>query len=257
MLIYNEECYVAFIDILGFKDYVKSTDPQQILKMFQHLIKVETQIEKDKIRFFYDPKKQEKYNNLSDATYTYIMSDSIIIAIPSKIEDSFKFISKWCKNIQVALLNRFGLLSRGGISKGLYYGDGIVNFGKGMVSAVELEGEAVNPRIIIDPKLIELAKELENFLAYKFDVLVACDEKDGQYYIDYLDDFNWDAQTRDTLLTLIERGKNTGYDGVKSKYEWLETHIRLKIDEYEEMIYQDRCAQEYFESEEYQTEDLT
>lgn len=243
-IIENKECYVAFIDILGFKGYVKREDPDKVLNVFEKLEKDKYRITKDKRRFFENKELCEEYNLLADKTYMYIMSDSIVLAINSCYEGGLKFLAKWCMNIQSTLFFDYHLPARGGISKGIYYGNGKINFGRGMVSAVELESKAKYPRIIVDSTLSDEINEPSKFLSLEFDVHIAQDT-DGPYYIDYLTGITWGESIKNSVFAFIKAGQECSDLNVKLKYDWLENKVKEKIDEYEENIYQDECFQQY------------
>ena len=50
-------------------------------------------IKNDKI-WHIDTQYEGKYNNLSESLYSYVMSDSIILAIESTVEYAFEFLIK-------------------------------------------------------------------------------------------------------------------------------------------------------------------
>ena len=249
-IIKNEECYVAFIDILGFKQYVKNKEPDKVLELFEEILKNKDRIGKDKIAICVDKQLMERYNLLSEKIYMYVMSDSIILAIKSCHEGGLKFLAKWCMNIQFKLLFKYHIMVRGGISKGIYYGDGIINFGKGMISAVELESSAVYPRIIVDSNLVEEIERNSKLPFLNHEVTIAADV-DGKYYIDYLTNINWKKVQKD-IMEFIKSGKDIPL--IKEKYDWLENKVKEKIEEYEEILYQHECAEEFLLQERNQDE---
>lgn len=241
-IINNEECYVAFIDMLGFKEYTKNEEPDKVLGIFKEILKAKDRIGKDKIAFCVDEQLMQQYNLLSEKIYMYVMSDSIILAIRSCYEDGLKFLAKWCMNIQFKLLFYYHITMRGGISKGVYYGDGIINFGKGMISAVELESSAKYPRILVESDLV---KEIErnSYTPFFNNEITLASDIDGKYYIDYLTNISWENVQED-IMKFIKLGKDI--PSIKEKYDWLEKKVKEKIEEYEEKIYQHKCADEFF-----------
>ncbi|MBI2519514.1 MAG: hypothetical protein HYV97_03830 [Bdellovibrio sp.] len=150
-----EECYVAFIDVLGFKEKVfgeKSEDDlsfyfSTVLGFLDVLDLVDGE---DDINFF-------------------VISDSIIITAPllaaefngannqcNKIKSLKKFLVSISRMQAQLALNNFW--TRGGVSKGKVFIDKAKNViaGPALVSAYRLESEiAKYPRVIVDPKIAE------------------------------------------------------------------------------------------------------
>jgi hypothetical protein len=144
-----DEYFVAFLDILGFKDLVFSNlkkDKRRIAKYFSI---VETTVSRLKA-------SSEKIN-----LGFQIISDSVILSMPNtgEKEDRIEKLKHLCiavGRIQSELV-KGNLWLRGGISNGLAYFDYQKNIvlGKGYINAYQLEStSAVYPRVILDNKLI-------------------------------------------------------------------------------------------------------
>ena len=138
-----KDAYVAFIDVIGFKNLVCSDNKQ----------KLDTIFEKTKLAF-------DMYDEQKENIKKFILSDSIILAIEpgDHKKDRFKMILTASRNLQ-AFLAVEGILVRGAISQGDFQYEnwgkyGKIFYGKGFISACELEKKAVYPRIILDPRLI-------------------------------------------------------------------------------------------------------
>ena len=101
-----KECYVAFIDILGFKNLIDKSNFEDIYDIFQSVL-----------NFKPHPlsKNADVYNNIS---YT-IMSDSIIIYIDAAIQDGFIALTDVCSQVQMTLSRKNPpIFVRGGIARG-------------------------------------------------------------------------------------------------------------------------------------------
>jgi hypothetical protein len=117
----SNDCYVAFIDILGFKNLVKEMPIDDIVNMFH--------------RIDYSNKNTGIYHNtnneLKDVVdrrelHYKIMSDSVVIYIDANVEDAFQGLILYCSFFQSNLLTCIDrpILCRGGISRGELYVDG-------------------------------------------------------------------------------------------------------------------------------------
>lgn len=224
MKIENEECYVAFLDIQGFKTMVMEREPDFILKVFKLIQNTEKSILCDKI-FHEDHDGEVKYNALSSNLFYYIMSDSIVLAIKSSVEEGFYFLAKWCCEIQVRLFREYNILLRGGISKGCFYGEGHISFGKGMVNAYELENKGGAFQIFLAPSLYSL-KDHNPKLPF---LNVYWKKEEDRVYIDWLPSIiNCDASYNNIIkLSKKQIDEAQGISDEKnkskviSKYEWL------------------------------------
>lgn len=220
MKIENEDCYVAFLDIQGFKHLVKTREPEYILKVFKLIQSTENSILRDKI-FYEDHDSEEKYNSLSSSLFYYIMSDSIVLAIKSSVEEGFHFLAKWCCEIQVRLFREYNILLRGGISKGCFYGEGHISFGKGMVNAHELESKGGAFKIFLDHSLYYLTDKKPKLPFLN----VNWKNEEDRIYIDWVPYIiSSDSVYKDLMSFCKEEiEKAQGKNDVKliEKYEWL------------------------------------
>lgn len=170
-----QNCYVAFLDIMGFKELVRKSSCDEIKSIFQ-------EIEKEYV-FRCDG---EHVVNVEDF-HTYIMSDSICLYICSNIKNSLTYLISMCLSFQYRLLMRDKpILLRGGIAQGDIYFDGTTVFGKGLVDAYVLESNnAVVPRIIILPSTFESFSNCDNDYNVLNNAFVFKDY-DGFYTLDTL-----------------------------------------------------------------------
>lgn len=134
-----KEYYVAFLDVLGFKNIVNSNGASYIHNIF------------NKIRQAKKFVKNDRAGRIIEETKFYFFSDSIVCAIPAGEENALASLCSNCMLIQHALWSEVGpIWVRGGIVKGLLYcGNGEV-FGPGLNEAYKLEENlAAYPRIIM------------------------------------------------------------------------------------------------------------
>lgn len=139
-----QERYVAFIDILGFKEIVDRTYKSE--KEFNRLKDVIEYIEFLRERNYESPLGAE----LSKSEFS-LFSDSIIFSYPDGNVLPILFdISSLC----VKLIDR-GYIFRGGITFGPLVHNGQICYGPAMNRAVVLEKQAEYPRVVVEPIVIQ------------------------------------------------------------------------------------------------------
>lgn len=185
---YYEDRFVAFIDILGFKDIIYnietnlSEDNPQLrsVKSILNFMSEETK----ESHYCTDLPIYEEIDGkiyeceLGHPRLTYI-SDCIIISADGNL-DGFKALSRKIHKI-IADLAIDGLFCRGAITKGNIFHHDEILFGSAYFKAYELESKAIYPRIIVDPDIC-------NFFDYsKIDVPLSpafySKDKDGYFYL--------------------------------------------------------------------------
>lgn len=137
--------YVAFLDILGFKNLVNNSDHscQEIMEIYDLMqYKYETFFKGD----------AEIQNNIK----MKIMSDSICLYIKASFPNALHYLISYCVVFQFDLLVAKGLLLRGGITLGDMYTQDDIIFGPALTEAYLLEEENARvPRIIVRKKTID------------------------------------------------------------------------------------------------------
>ena len=140
MAINFENRAVAYLDILGFKDFIEQaerpeTEQQRQLVDLEETIRTEI--------------KGEGYHPLLKPTCTFI-SDSIICSARVGDDDCGGLVGVTMKTIQIAhRLLRMGFLLRGGITIGTVSHDSHNIYGTGYMDALRTEQEAHNPKVLL------------------------------------------------------------------------------------------------------------
>ena len=144
--------YVGFLDILGFKKIVCEKEEKDILNIFEQIQCIIDNLKKefDIVPIFYR-----------------IMSDSIVVACDDSIPPALTVVLYCCGKIQELLLAN-GILLRGGVSHGKFYYNEAIMYGKGLVSAYELENNISKyPRIVVDTSsIIEYKSKMKDTDVY-------------------------------------------------------------------------------------------
>lgn len=215
--------YFAFMDLLGFKEIVKSNTCEEIAEIFDEARKQFTinQIVDDQ-RIPVVPPQDIHY---------YVMSDSVCIFIREDIKSALQVLTWLCLNFQVRMLcQKKPVFVRGSIVRGKVFEDQNVLFGPAMVEAyIRAEKLAQYPRIIISKDLIEeISDSMDKTIMNAFVHL----EQDGFYVINYLDYFSFHASAkehREGVINYVNHMINDSLDqSVRDKY----LYVQLWLDYY-------------------------
>lgn len=224
-----KEHYVAFLDILGFKECLENNSCDTIYSIFSVLReKTHKQLNLNGIQI-------EAYNHIKHT----ILSDSIIVYIDANIDDAFTTLLDVCSNLQRALANlKEPILMRGGIAKGkLFYKNDII-YGDGLVKAYLMESNlAKYPRIIFSGDTLAAGKENAKFTFTEFDDIFANYRADDDYlyYVEYLASYYVDTEDcvhyYDKLKALCSSYLNKEINHpLREKYLWLQQKIEAAIE---------------------------
>ncbi len=249
-----ENCFVAFLDILGFKDKVFETKKDD--KLLDTLIK-SLRIN----QYFTQSNKKEVGNNTKKKKIeirSYFFSDSFVFMMKENKEDLVHLFL-----IIRYLQDRFwenDLCFRGAITKGKMYWpksnkENII-LGPAMIKAYKLESQiAIYPRIIISKSLLNYINN-ENISAWpignrgkKLKQFIKKD-KDGVYFFDILHpevirkkgedvkqinsnfSIDWNRSMEDNYKNIlrqveeiVEKGIKNQDEKKKQKYEWLKSYL--------------------------------
>lgn len=237
--------YVAFLDLLGFKNITNEQDCAFIKAFFNDI---------ELIKFSFDsPMGTTVFGRdlVEDAEFT-IMSDSIVIATENSYA-GLAYLLFLCSTIQSRLLTSptHPLLLRGGISCGNYYKLKNLSFGPAMTEAYLLENQANSPRVIIDPKIIEKMvtdgvlgrKGIDRYLSDsdQFTTMIELfltTFGDDFYFVDYFNTMELLRLSQskslgnnliENIQHTIQNGANIGNERVRQKYTWLRSFYNEKM----------------------------
>ena len=160
------DCYIAFIDILGFKEMIKRRSCNDLYEMYRCL----------------QGKPLEYFNHDGtpvldmNAVHMKVMSDSVCFYVEREIVNSLVGLIATCAYFQYDLLCLPDpVLSRGAITHGEIFADGDILFGPGFVKAYLMEEKSSKyPRIIMTQETIDLSmnqtaeEELDYIPRYTF-----------------------------------------------------------------------------------------
>jgi len=146
----HENCYVAYIDILGFKDIINDVYKNNDFDKFNNIknaIDVATKLS------FHFPQKS------IDSLKYRLFSDCLSVSV--KCEDDYEkdfynsvALLETISFYQYILMDE-GILTRGGVTIGKHYIDENMIFSEGLVKAYKIEQQlSLHPRILIDEDII-------------------------------------------------------------------------------------------------------
>ncbi|MCR5651320.1 MAG: hypothetical protein K6F86_09095 [Lachnospiraceae bacterium] len=230
------DCYVAFLDILGFKALQENASCDEIKHIFDELI-----------GFKAHPllKDRKVYGEVR----LYVMSDSVVVYIASQKEDAFIALAEVCLQIQLKLATHNPpILVRGAIEKGPLYCEGNIIFGGGLSKAYVLESTlAKYPRIIFTDAIRKVA--LQNTgKSFVFDYSQMFYKKDSDmlFYIDYLHTFAFIPSLKVKTIDEITDFDNAFFEklfeyieerlgeekspSIREKYMWLREKVLMQVE---------------------------
>lgn len=237
MKVSYENRFIAFLDILGFKNWVdKTVDDEDVFNTIKSGIDY---ISREREELYHGRYSDIRINDKEISVF----SDSIVISYAMDRGSLFYVLMDLvfiCVN-----LNSKGIFVRGGVTYGKLYHKNHECFGPAMVKAYELEQKyAIHPRIIVEPEVVR--KGLENpgpantpqhEAEYLNKLLCKCDDED-YFYLDYLsqyDEFDYEEQYIDLIIKVrkyiidnIKHNKNNEH--VLKKYIWFAEYYNKVVE---------------------------
>ena len=149
-----EHYYIAFIDVLGFRNMIENKTCEEITELYRSIREMkflheETADENGKVIAFPIVPREE--------VHIRVMSDSICICIRADIPGSLFVLTFMCLEFQARMLELdTPVLLRGAITKGKLFSDQDLVFGPAFVKAYLMEEKNASvPRIIIAGETVE------------------------------------------------------------------------------------------------------
>ena len=234
-----KESYVAFLDILGFKDLIQTEDFNKVLEVFKSIkgsddFEMALHREVDEKDNSSEAQEYMSYNTALSKVKIYAMSDSIVVSSEADRPYALDALIDAIILIQNKLyaLDKPVLL-RGAVAKDDYYCEGSVAFGKGMVDAyLYQEYYSKYPRVIVSK---DLAQEITDRgyisqsdwgdIGENAGKLFLDD--DDYYHIDSLKEYLGGKDKEDPecrkFRELIDKYLGGYYaEGIREKYKWLD-----------------------------------
>lgn len=192
----NEIKYTAFLDVLGFSNYIenKITKNQEAQEFSKNFKKVIDYLEYEKKYF---SNKHRLQDEIKDIQYDYTwISDTFVIAIKYNGDSTNKNLS----GLLISLLSlnisqishffarEYKLLIRGAITSKYTFLDKNLILGKGIAEASKLEKEiAIYPRVIFAEDVI--SHDAISYIALMHNdnnLNIVSKDFDGRYFVNYL-----------------------------------------------------------------------
>lgn len=215
---YNQDSFVAFIDILGFSNLIKNIKSEET---FNRILKILTAAKNEEK--FDSFKNKETLKNFSLKILS--ISDSIIITVPHSPERLYLLI-RYLLFVQRSLLI-LNITVRGFVAKGKVYNKKGILFGEGYLKAYEgekgLSKKGCPAQIVFDEDIM-IQRHFIKFCESKL-----LKRGDCGYFLDYASSFkkNDDDSSYLKVLTFInEQIKVYSSDEkILSKYQWLKSYF--------------------------------
>lgn len=214
------ECYIAFLDMLGFKKLIGQSECEEICAIFD-------KIEPPRINVFQGDRPAVPENTLL-ALKMKVMSDSICFYIDVNYTNSLLALIISCLTFQAKLLESpKPIFVRGAIVRGRMFAKDDVIFGPGLTQAYLLEERnAKYPRIILTNEVLEHARQGNDSLLHAINDDWTYRDFDAFYALNPMKLFlfvNRSKKTRENLSKMIQKVLDTTLDeSIREKYLYLE-----------------------------------
>ena len=232
------ECYVAFLDIMGFANFVETNTSECILKYLKDLTTV-----------------NGVFDSITPHVSSSVFSDTIAIytvTVNDVKEDLARYVGflRYIGTLQyqsITAPNLKGMPLRGAVTKGEFYSNNKdILFGKAWVEAFHLERDkAIFPRVIIKKETndfncvltLDLAKSNHRGALLRQDT-------DGELHCNYLNsildvegnlpkDFSFIETHKSSVINNLITTKNC--DKINKKYMWVKDYHNWFCSGYEEL----------------------
>lgn len=213
--------FVAFLDVLGFKDRVNNPDVScgDILHIYDYLSKASK-------RFY-----EQRYEEIKDILKMKIMSDSICIYIREDFSNALFELVKFCAAFQRNLLTLDPcIFVRGGITHGDMYARDDIMFGPALTEAYMLEEmNAKVPRIIMCKSTLDYGKGgMDEKTQKRINKLVFQDD-DAFFTLDYFRLFYMRPPHKEMIervdATVSHWLDTTTNESIRQKYLYVDKHL--------------------------------
>jgi len=241
-LIEYSESYVAFVDVLGFREIVQEDAPKKVSVYYS--------IIDESIA------KLTEILSIYGAFNAQIMSDSIIFSItPKSKPDKLECLRALCAAVSHLqfYLSLESIWSRGGLTYGkIAFHENRFVVGPALVTAVELEKISKFPRVILDPRILrDFGWNREQFLKHlhpteRPDVVgiqwvYEANVDDSDHFTDFLflnfgvhllqNQFRYAVQSAEKVASNLRAGIY-GSPIHLAKYQWMLSYfLKLQLDE--------------------------
>lgn len=208
------EYIVAYIDILGATNIIKSVKGYQFFTNMQSLFA-------STLRFVKEYEDLLEYN---------IFSDNVLVAVnisqlyEQTKKELYNYLVSFVYDFQKQAFLNYGYLSRGAITIGeLYSHNKVMASGRALVRAYEMEKEiAIYPRVIIDDEVLKTFNDYSH--------LKLCE--DGLYMVNYISLIDFGNTIRSIEIIKLYRLLADCWDDLKvrSKIIWLMNQYEKSFD---------------------------
>jgi hypothetical protein len=177
----TKEAIVAFIDILGFSEYIKAYDKGELPEVLNDL----KEVLYASLSMLKSSQHSTELIRWKENIDIKLFSDNLCVAVPTKdfmcdFHNSFILFYLYLTSYQNLLMER-GYFVRGGVSIGSYYSDETMIFSGGMLEAVELEKNAIYPRIVISKGIVEQLNKTKSDNLDLYKLMITIDESNTHF----------------------------------------------------------------------------
>ena len=210
-----KDCYIAVLDLLGFKNSLENFTCEEIATIFDEI----------NSRYVISFDKTAKPIVKDEDIHFKVMSDTVCIFIEEKVRNALTGLIAICDYLQIRLLRQcVPILSRGAIVKGKIFNDGDILFGDGFVKAYQMQEHLVkSPRVVIDSSALASYQSYDESGQLYLDKYLIKDD-DGYFISDYLFIFyglNHSQESWKRFALYVKAQLEIQDEAIREKYEYL------------------------------------
>lgn len=223
-----KDCYIAVLDLLGFKCALNKYDCETIASFFDEV--------NNEYIISFDKTKKPIVDHKD--IHIKVMSDTVCIYIETSIPNALTALIATCDYLQIRMLClEHPILLRGAIVRGDLYHYNDVIFGNGFVKAYKMqEEEAVYPRVIIDNETLEGYTPYDEAGKKYLDKNMIVDCVDSKYVSDYLFIFyglNHEKESWKNFSKFVYRkAECENNERIREKYIYLKNQFQRVSEKY-------------------------
>jgi hypothetical protein len=174
------ERYVAFLDMIGFKDLIQRSVGETAsvtVEQIREVLKIPEPAQEEQIVL-------GRIGDISKSGHRLVaFSDSVVISTEAT-DQGLMHLLHYVEKIGFRLVH-LGTLYRGGIDRGLVYHDSGQVFGPAVIAAIEIEKLAQWPRVVLSDAVVKAGRSAPPPVDTIFQHFTRRDE-DGKVFVHYL-----------------------------------------------------------------------
>jgi len=221
------DSYIAFLDILGFKELIGKNTCSEIMEIFRNYKNpISTTSIGSSININHEEIKMK------------VMSDSISFSVATAKEYALVSIIAVCQVLAEKLLRlSTPILLRGAVVRGEIFQEGDIIFGPGLLEAIALEKATQDPRIVLSKSTVNDINQLIDRIKSEKDESVMC----------YIDSMLYKDQQKEVSIVCVDYMEVT--EGLDTDGTFMPKLYKHTLDQIKQLKLKERKKWIYFKKQ--------